>query len=639
MRNHPGLNAALALALLAAAAPRAIAAPAAPPPPRPEPVSVTALPLPPTAPSDAPGACTAAVNPRGTGCIDGSDHGVLEGPAYMWDSRHVLLAIRFAGAPAAPNPASAYSGVQVIAIKTDGGRFPNGDGWKCLTCGVPAANAVGANMSRGGQDGAAAHILLDHPQAFPDDKRMLAGTNVVDCTPYKLTDAGCTPDRIRIHPIRWNMSADGSGPGGAMRELRLNPDGVHLGWSHLFFQPHFGQYAAMGRLVFNPAPKTGAPLAPRYELEKVTWLVGPQTEFPFQVDPRDPKRLLRTPARYIIGEFRGWSGDGRSAIGVGFDESGNFDGYLTSLATGESDRLTADPAYTDPMKMSADDKWNVVMDARQGGRYNWYAGMRGVPPLTDMVNVGLAAHGWRVGHRRFFQPFLIDRWGDRGDYHGQQLNAGPGLPGSPSDPDWNGRADPAWAPDGTKVVYWQALVTAPACGRDGHPACPASTEPGGRRTRLMLASLTSRKPQPVKPVAPIADEVPWGVPYRPGDPLPKRPHIPPGVYTLPGRVAGEAQVEIKPRPDSEGIGAVAVAYKGYTDDGAHVIDGTESLAFVPGAKPKFVLQSDLTSRGAQTATKKTSGPGLFIYDTGMAMSWEGDLTTTIDGKAYGPPTP
>lgn len=614
----------------------AAAAPASPPP-RPEPVRVASLPLPPTAPSGSPGACTAAVNPRGTGCIDGGYHGILEGPGYMWDSRHVLLAIQFAGAPAGPHPASIYNGVQVIAVKTDGGRFPNGDTWKCLTCGVPEANAAGANRTGAASRHApASTILLDHPQAFPDDRRMLAGTNVVDCTPYKLTDAACTPDRVRIFPIRWNMTADGSGPGGSMRELRLNPDGVHLGWSHVLFQPHFDQYGAMGRLVFNPAPKAGMPLAPRYDLEKVTILMGPKSEFPFQVDPGDKTRLLRTDPRYIIGEFRGWSGDGRSAIGIGLEESGNFDGYMTNLATGESSRLTRDPAYTDPMKMSADDRWNVVMDARQGLRHNWYAGMRGVPPLIDMVNVGVPAHGWRVGERRFFQPFLIDRWGDRGDYHGQQLNAGPGTPGSPSDPDWNGRADPAWAPDGTKVVYWQALVTAPACG-GRHPPCPTSTEPGGRRTRLMLAELTSRRPQPVRPVAPIADEVPWGVPYQPGEPLPKRPAIPAGLYTLQGRVGGSAKVEIKRRPDDSGMQSVSTVYSDYTDDGAHVINGSESLALVDGPKSKYVLQSDLRSSGAQRATKKTTGPGLFIYDTGMATSWEGELTTTIDGKAYGRP--
>ena len=422
MRKTLRLVAATLAALLAGASMQsALAAPSSsgaprppevrnsPPPPRPETVKVASLPLPPTAPSAGQGACSTAVNPRGTGCIDGSDQGILEGPGYMWDSRHVLLAVVFAGAPAAPNPASIYSGVQVIVVKTDGGRFPNGDAWKCLTCGVPAGNAMGANTSSDEGPSSGTQIVLDHPQAFPDDRRMLAGTNVVDCAPYKLTDAACTPNRVRIYPIRWNMSADGSGPGGAMRELRLNPDGLHLGWSHLFVQPHFGQLSAMGRLVFNPVPKTGAPRTPRYELEKVSFFVGPTTEYPFQVDPRDPSRLLRTPTRYVIGEFRGWSGDGRSAIGVGFDESGNFDGFMTSLATGESSRLTRDPAYTDPMKMSADDRWNVVMDGRQGQRHNWYAGMRGVPPLIDMVNISLPAHGWRVAQRRFFQPFLIDR--------------------------------------------------------------------------------------------------------------------------------------------------------------------------------------------------------------------------------------
>ncbi len=41
---------------------------AVPAPPKPEPISVRELPLPPVAPSDEPGACTAAINPHGTGC-------------------------------------------------------------------------------------------------------------------------------------------------------------------------------------------------------------------------------------------------------------------------------------------------------------------------------------------------------------------------------------------------------------------------------------------------------------------------------------------------------------------------------------------------------------------------------------------
>ena len=40
---------------------------------------------------------------------------------------------------AAPDPASIYTGVQLILLKISG-AFPNGDQWKCITCGVPAVS-------------------------------------------------------------------------------------------------------------------------------------------------------------------------------------------------------------------------------------------------------------------------------------------------------------------------------------------------------------------------------------------------------------------------------------------------------------------------------------------------------------------
>ena len=60
-----------------------------------------------------------------------------------------------------------------------------------------------------------------------------------------ITDAACTPAATHIYPIRWNRSADGSGSGGSMRELRLNPDDVHLGWNALIF----GGPTGIGALV------------------------------------------------------------------------------------------------------------------------------------------------------------------------------------------------------------------------------------------------------------------------------------------------------------------------------------------------------------------------------------------------------
>ena len=597
--------------------------------PKPEPIAVAKLPLPPTVPSDAAGSCT---NP--TGCISASDKGITEGPGYMWDGHHVLLPIDFAGAPAE----SEFTGTQVIAIKTDGTKFDNGDAWKCVTCGVPDANRAGASLG------------LDHPQAFHDGKRLLAGTNIVDCSPHRVTDDACTPEATHIYPIWWQVTADGTGKGGSMRELRLHPDDVHLGWSHIILSPQLAEPAFMGRLAFNESPKTGEPLVPRYELEKVTALqsTDPKLSGTFiSVDPDDPQKLSYDDPAGVIGEFRGWSSDGKSALGFGLYESDNFDVFSTRLDTGKSHRLSANPAYVDPLKASPDDEWTVILDSRVDDRMMFIAGLPGVPPLTDHVEgVPYAVSGMRNNrNRRFFQPYLLDRNGDRGDYHGQQLNAcGEGddpKPGSGSicDPLWNGRADPAWSPDGTDIVYWQALVTAPSCGGENPLPCPESKEPGGRRTRLMVAKLTSRDPLSPKRVAPISDQIPWGIPFQPGDPYPMRSHLPPGTYTLEGKRSGTAQVTITENEEKNAVASMSVTYADYSNDDVHILNGTERVELVG---TDVTWHEDLTLSGKHEGTKKTSSDGFTVSVALSALAdpvfdARGTMTTTIDGRTYRQP--
>ncbi|MET0588212.1 MAG: hypothetical protein ABWZ75_06780 [Novosphingobium sp.] len=640
----------MALALPAIMATCAFAkAPEAPPPPPPERIVVDSLPLPPTAPSDAPGACTRDVNPRGTGCMSAYYDAIIEGPAYLWDAKHVLLSVQFTGAPASPDPASIYSGPQVVAIKTDGTVFANGDAWKCITCGIPDDVRKRGNLTThsGGQTASPGDtwLVVDHPQAFPGDRKMLAGTNVIDCGQYRLIDDACTPDRLQVHPIRWNVTPDGSGKGGSMRELRLNPDGVHLMWSHMNATgPNVDQHGLVGRLKFNPAPKAGEPLVPRYDLVDAYVMTNSNdpTFAAFRVDPKDHTRLIANPAKGAIGEARGWTRDGKDAVGMGIPEAGAVDMYITSLKTGASRRLTSAPGYADPIMMSPDDKWFVVLDNRGVDRHMYYAAMRGVPPITDILTLMVKLsdeYGYRNGQRRFFQPYLIDSGGDRagpsGEYLGQQLNPGPGTPGSPSDPNWNARADPAWSPDGTNVVYWQALATAPACGGANPLPCPVSTEPGGRHSRLMIARLPDRKPLALaQKAAPGAITVPWGTRYKAGDPMPTRGAVPEGKFTLAGRAGGSAQVEIRKNAGRPIF--VSAVYDRFTDDGQHVIDGSESAELVvKDGRPRIVWHSDLRSSGKQTGTKKSSEPGGFVISP-MGEPLEGELVTTIDGKTYRP---
>ena len=241
----------------------------------------------------------------------------------------------------------------------------------------------------------------------------------------------------------------------------------------------------------------------------------------------------------------------------------------------------------------------------------WVAGMDGLPPINDMVTVAAVSESRNNRNRRFFQPMLVDRWGQRGSYIGQQINGGGSTSnGGISDPNWNARADPTWSPDGTKVVYWQALVTSPSCGGTNPLPCPASTEPGGRRTRLMIADLTSRKPQPDQAGASRRRRSARGRrPTWPAKPTRIRPTLPEGTFTLRGKVRGTATITVD--LDANGaVQSVEVTYHDFADDRSRTFNGFERAERGTGNPfvPPVIWDSNIVMTGRQTGTKITRTP-------------------------------
>ena len=601
-----------------------------PAPPKPEPVKVIELPLPPVAPTDDEGQCTSHINPRGTGCMS-KLNSFLQNGNFLPDGNHVLASLTFAGAPAAPNPASIYSGTQLIVIKVDGTTFSNGDPWKCLTCGVPAENMVGSWTF--GVD--------TYPQAFHDGKRVLFSYNILDCGSALLADDDCTPDKLFVYPTRWNVQPDGSGASGTFREVRLHPDNVHLGFNAFTFSGgSLGEFAYFTRLQFNPSPTTGLPLSPRYDLVNVTRLWNPDAQ---SVISANGSQLIFNASALGVGELRGFSGRGTEVTYIGANvESCNVDVYAADLTTGAVRRVTSDPGYTDPLDIAPDDQYSVILTTYGTGRMGFLSAMRGVPPITDVLTGGFVASVRNNGFRRFFQPWLLDKYGDRGTYFGQQINAaGDGSPGSINDPNWNAGADPRWSHDGTRIVYFQNLVTAPDCGGENPLPCPTSTAPGGRNFRLMLATLTSRKPLQLPPVEPISDIVPWGTPYVPGnDPSSNSPPLN-GHYTLKGKVSGSAAATFTLNSAGTAIKNVAVSYDNYSDDGSHFIYGSENVTATPFNLTLTLLDwfSDLTSTGETYSTKITSPGGFHASDDETFNIFEanGTLTTTVNRIVFKQP--
>ncbi|PWY78446.1 saponin hydrolase precursor [Aspergillus sclerotioniger CBS 115572] len=559
-----------------------------------EPIDVVELPLLPVVATDEPGACTRTVNPHGTGCMGRNSE--LNGGSFTPDSNYVLASVNFTGAPNAPDPASIYTGVQLIMVSTNGSVFSTGDPWKCLTCGVPDTHKVGTTT------------LDVYPQTFTDGRRALVGNNIVECRSGLLSSDQCTSNNTYIYPIRLSNTADDSGEGGTIRELRLHPDSVHLGFNSYGVSSagQLSEYAYFGRLRFNPAPATGSPLSARYDLVNVTILTPANGKTLYQTKG---DQLLLDREAITMGEFRGFTGRGEEILYLGAPwESCNVDLFAAHLTTGRVRRVTTHPEYVDPVGVSADGRWQVILDTRGSGRMMFLSAMRGVPPVVDLLTVTTVSSVRNNGDRRFFQPWLLDAQGDNDLYHyyGQQINAaGDGSPGSINDPNWNAGADPRWSPDGTRIMYWQKM------------------------------------PYQLPPVAPVPDEVPWGVPYVSGGVAPTMAVPPEGNFTLYGQISGSAQVVIRKDPVTSAINFVAVRYSNFSDDGMHFIHGSESVQSTPQSTTMARLNwySNLTATGLTFSTK-TTGPGGFqVEDDAMLNIFRanGTLTTTVDGVVYEQP--
>ncbi|KAL4955530.1 hypothetical protein BDW69DRAFT_117222 [Aspergillus filifer] len=158
---------------------------------------------------------------------------------------------------------------------------------------------------------------------------------------------------------------------------------------------------------------------------------------------------------------------------------------------------------------------------------------------------------------------------------------------------------------------------------------------GGRVNRLMLATLTNRKPLPPQLVADVPEFLPWGTPYSPDEPLPVRPLPSPGRCILKGATSGEIAA------DDTWITQIAVKYTKFSNDRLNTILGTESITVthLSVSASRADWHSDLTSTGEVESTKKTGCGGFHLEIDAMVniLNATGTMTATVDSLVYKQP--
>lgn len=468
---------------------------------------------------------------------------------------------------------------------------PDGTDFQCLTCatGLITGNLRVAQRFRDGQR------LLVAGNNNPNPK-----WNVLECTPSVLDCQSAV-----MLPIKLPPNPDPTTGILQYRVPHVTFDDQWFIWSEVRLRGPGGNVSAMGRLVRQ---------VDHYDLADARVIAPPLQSVVLGTDA-DLWRNFTQPFEAKESSMRG----GLDWVVAGTPEAGHYDDIAIDLTSGAVRRMTSHPDHNEGIHFTADEEWATVSSARTTNRVE-FLGLLPRPPYVDWIafslhfvaiagapSDGLSPGGNPNERDCYLDPWMLDRWFERGDYIGQQLAA-------PVD-GWQSAAGGVdWSPDGTRLVL---------------------TELGWRRTnatplpgRLRLLTLTNRDPIPPAAVVPtVATPDPtWAVRYE--------DWIVPntfGVTIIPGKVSGTATITNDFA--STLTGSARVEYANYSDDGASTLNGFEEIRIPVLVTDGAEYEVDLTIAGAHNGTMQ----GELFYDF-VADANTGQVTTTVDGRTLSGPT-
>jgi hypothetical protein len=511
-----------------------------------------------------------------------ADSGVIPMPGDVapqgasWDDSGGRLFFNFTS--------STTSGNQLGIIDVDGSNF------RCLTCdtGLITGN-------------------LRVAQRFRDGRRMLvAGNNspnpkwhVLECTPSVLDCQSAT-----LLPIQLPPNPDPSTPILQYRVPHVTFDDQWFIWTEVRLRGPGGNLSAMGRLVHQ---------GDHYAVQDARVIAPPVTSLAIGTDS-DVWRNFTQPFEAKEASMRG----GLDWIMAGTPEAGHYDNFAIDLTSGAVRRMTRHPDHDEGISFSGDEEWAVMSSSRTDNRVE-FLGLLPRPPYIEWIafplhfvaiagapSDGLSPGGNPNERDCYLDPWMIDRWFERGDYLGQRLL-------KPAD-GWQSAAGGfEWSPDGTRLsiteIGWRRQNSQPLPGR------------------LRVFTLTNRDPIAPSAVVPIVatPEPTWAVRYE--------DWIVPdtfGVTVIPGKAGGAAT--ITNNFASTLSGSARVDYDNYSDDGTSTLNGFEEIRIPVLISNGAEYEVDLTLSGAHTG----SSQGVLSYDFAADVN-SGQVVSTLDGRTLSGP--
>lgn len=476
-------------------------------------------------------------------------------------------------------------GTQLASLRVDGSDF------RCLTCG----SAIAGNLRPVQRFGDGRRVLVAGPNN-PSPR-----WNVLECTP-SLDDCASS----ELVPIRLPANPDPTTQILQYRVPWVTLDDAWLVWTEVRLRGPGGNVSAMGRLERA---------AEHYRVTDARVIAPPLRSLDIGTDS-DLWRNFTQAFEAKLGGLRG----GLDWVEAGDPNAGHYDTSLIDLTNGEIRRLTRHPDHDEGIRFSRDEQWAILQSARTDDRTE-FLGLVPRPPYLEWIafsvhfvalagapSDGISPGGDPDERDCYVDPWLLDRWFERGDYIGQRL-----LQPSEGWVSIEGNAGGfGWAPDGTRLALIERRWR-------GQPAA----------TRLRIASLPSRVPIEAADVVPAVPtpEPTWALRYE--------DYVVPdtlGVTVIPGKVSGTAT--IRNAMPTTVQGEVEVVYDDYSDDGLEILDGFERLRI-----PVLILagaryEVDLVLSGFRTGSMRGSIDYDFLTDVNA-----GEVVSELDGRVLrGPRT-